>query len=138
MEPAPIKILLLHGAIVFLFGLMAGIPFWLEIIKGRGTEITRPWRVAHTTLLGCGLILMTAGLTGPYLSLSQFLRTIMIFSFIASGYAFMIALIPGALFRRRALVPTPEGFTILLFLGHLIGAVGSILGVALLFYGLFV
>lgn len=138
MDIQPIHALLVHGSIVFLSGLLSGFPFWLAIITNKRSEAIRAWRVAHATLIGCGLIMIAAGLMGSYMTLSASMRAFMVWSFIVSGYAFIIALAGGAVTGLRALVPKPVGFNTILFLGHLIGATGAVVGVCLIIYGLIV
>jgi len=136
MDTQPIHSLLVHGSIVFLFGLLSGLPFWVAIIRNQGHETIRAWRVAHTTLIGCGLMMLAAGMIGSYLELSSEMSTLLIWALVSSGYAFIIALVGGAMTGRRALVPTPVGINTILFLGHLVGATGAVVGVVLILYGL--
>jgi|GEM_PF-2843897 len=137
MDTQPVRLLLIHGSIVLLFGLLSGMPFWIAIIRGRDEGAIRPWRVAHTTLIACGLVMLAAGFMSPQLGLSEGLRFFMIWVFIVSGYGFVFALIVGAGTGYRALTPRSLGvINTLLFMGHLIGAVGSIIGMCIVLYGL--
>ncbi|UCE67290.1 MAG: hypothetical protein JSU85_04555 [Candidatus Zixiibacteriota bacterium] len=136
MDAQPARMLLIHGSIVILSGLLSGIPFWAAVIRGRDDGAIRSWRVAHTTLIACGLVMLAIGLISPRLALSEGLRSFMVWMFVASGYGFVFALVVGAGTGYRALTPTPAGVNTLLFMGHLIGAVGSILGMCVVLYGL--
>lgn len=136
MDVHPVRFLLVHGSIVLLIGLLAGIPFWVTIIRGKESGGVRAWRVAHTTLIVCGLVILVVGLAGPHLGLSAGLHTLLKWVFAVSGYSFAFALVVGAGIGRRALTPTPPGIDTLLFLGHFVGAVGAIVGSCLFLYGL--
>lgn len=133
----PERFLLIHGMIVLFLGVLSGMPFWFAIILSRDEGVVRAWRVAHTTLIVCGLVMLVVSLISPQLALSRELRSLLAWLFVASGYGFVFALVVGAWMRRRGLLPWPVGVNTLLFAGHLIGAVGAILGIAILIYGLF-
>ena len=136
METQSVRLLAVHGTIVLLLGLISGIPYWYVIIRRKAEQSIRAWRVAHTTLALCGLIMLVVALMSPYLDLSAKLITIMVWLLVVSGYGFVFALIVGAATRRPALLPGEDVLNVLLFLGHLVGAVGAILGACLLLYGL--
>jgi len=136
MNTQPVHCLLIHGSIVLIFGLLSGIPFWVAIIRGQDEEAIRPWRVAHTTLIACGLVMLVVNLINPQLALSRELRSLLAWVLVASGYGFVFALVVGASMGYRALVPRPVGLNILLFMGHLIGAAGAVLGMCVVLYGL--
>lgn len=136
MDAQPVRFLLVHGSIVLLAGLLAGIPFWLAIIGEAQSGVVRAWRVAHTTLIACGLTILVAGIVSPHLALSGGLHTFLCWAFVISGYSFVFALVVGAATGQRALTPLPLGVNTLLFAGHFIGATGAILGVCVFLYGL--
>ena len=136
MGTEPVRSLVVHGTIVLLLGIVAGIPFWLAIIL-RGSEATiRAWRVAHATLLGVGLMLILVGAVVPHTTLGASLRAWLEWSLVAGGYGFVFALIGGAMVGERGLNPLPPGVNTVFFLGHAIGAMGSLAGIALLLVGL--
>jgi hypothetical protein len=136
MDTQPVHCLLIHGSIVLLLGLLSGIPFWVAIIRGKNEEAVRPWRVAHTTLIACGLVMLVVNLISSQLTHSRELLLLLVWALVASGYGFVFALVVGAGTGYRALVPKPAGINTLLFMGHLIGAVGAVLGMGVVLYGL--
>ena len=136
MDAQPVQCLMIHGSIVLLFGLLSGVPFWVAIIRNKGDGTIRAWRVAHGTLIACGLIMLVVGLIDPYLALCAGLHTLLVWAFIVSGYGFVFALVVGAGTGRRALTPRPPGINTLLFLGHMIGAVGAVFGMCIVLFGL--
>jgi hypothetical protein len=129
------RILAIHGAIVLLLGILAGLPFWLVILGSRKKDI-RPWQVAHATLIAVGLMLLVVAVIAPHLTLNDVLRGWLTGSLVASGYGFSFALIVGAAVGNRGLDPRPVGINTWFFLGHLIGAIGSVVGGTILLLGL--
>lgn len=130
------QLIVVHGTIVLLLGLISGIPYWYVIIKRKADESIRAWRVAHTTLTICGLIMLVIGLLSALLIDVELIRLVL-WSLVVSGYSFAFALIVGAAAKRPALLPGGGVLNLLLFLGHLTGAVGAILGVGIFLYGQF-
>src|SRR5207248_1591905 len=52
------KQLVLHGGIVLLIGLLCGAPLGSAVVRGKGEEAVRAWRVAHTSLVTGGILLL--------------------------------------------------------------------------------
>ena len=88
MDSASARFLLIHGSIVLLVGLLTGIPFWVAIIRGRESGVVGGWRVAHATLIACGLLILVVGVASPHLVLSPGFRAFLERAFVASGYSF--------------------------------------------------
>ena len=130
------NILLIHGSIVVLLGLLSGFPFWLAIIRNYKNTIISSWRVAHSTLIVCGLIMIVFGLIPLRDFLGSNQRDFVEVILVISGYSFSIALIIGAFLKKRALLPSRHIIDIILFCAHMIGAVCSIIGVGVLIFSL--
>lgn len=130
MDPA--RFLLANGALVLAAGVLCGIPFYLSIVLDWPHDRARGWRVAHATLIADGLLILTAGILLPGLELGDPWRAVLAWSLVVSGWAFVFALAGGAWAERRGLVPWPVGANTVFFLGHTVGAAGSVVGVALL------
>lgn len=136
METQSAHMLLVHGCIFLLLGLAAGLPFWWVIIRRKPGGNTRAWRVAHTTLLMFGLLVIVIAMLSSRLDLSSRLIALLNVALLVSGYSFALALIVGAVLERRALLPTRNIADVVLFAGHVFGATGVTLGIGLLLYGL--
>lgn len=128
---APDAALLLHGTMVLCAGVVSGVPFWLAILGHRQPGAIRAWRVAHTTLISAGLMLLVVGILVPHVAPSPSLARWLRWSLVASGYGFAFALIVGAAVGERGLDPFPPGANSVLFLGHAVGAIGSMAGLAI-------
>ncbi len=129
------KVLFLFGLMVLLIGLISGVPMWLAIIENKAEETIRAWRVTHTTLAMDGTMIVVLGTLTPQLPLTESTAWIAVWSLVWSGLGFIFAMVIGALKGIRGLTLKPYGLNTLLFFGHLIGAVGSIIGISIVIYG---
>ena len=127
--------LILHGAIITLIGLFSGLIYWQTIIRDRKPEVGLAWRIAHVFLVMEGLFMIILGLCVPHLVLNGLAVRVFVWMIAGSGYGFAWAFVGGAWKGCRGLTPRPFGFSTLLFLGHVIGAAGSLVGVAMMIYG---
>src|SRR5215470_198315 len=102
------RLLVAHGALVFLVGLVAGFPFaLLEIhaatLDGSNTPPPVPgdvrgWRMAHLEGVLNGLTCFAGAAVGPYLRLSARAYTILAWSLVVTAWGNMIASLIGPLF----------------------------------------
>jgi len=130
------KYLLLNGSVVLLAGLLSGIPMGLAIIREEGDQRVRAWRVAHSTLITDGLMMIVVGHVVPALSLGEGTSELLMWALVPSGYGFVLALTIGAWKGRRGLTPKPFGINTILYGGHIVGASGSLIGIAILIFGM--
>lgn len=138
MSPEVARFLMLHGAVVVFLGVLSGFPFWLAIVRDRGADAIRAWRVAHTTLISDGLVLLIVALMHPHVVLGTVAAWMLAWALVASAYGFVFALGVGAWVGERGLVPVPLGRNSLFFVGHAVGAGGAIVGAGLVLVGLLV
>ncbi len=61
----------------------------------------------------------------------------LVLAMIIAGYGFVFAFTVGSWKGIRSLTPKPYGLNTILFVGHIIGISGSLLGTAILIFGLF-
>ncbi len=136
IEPCS-KCLLISGSVVLLAGLLSGIPMGFAIIRQKGEQKVRAWRVAHSTLIMDGLLMIVVGLAVPVLSLEEGNLGLMVWALVISGYSFVLALTIGTWKGCRGLTPVPCGIGTILYGGHVVGALALLAGVAVLILGLF-
>jgi hypothetical protein len=136
MISLPTAYLLFNGLIVILTGLLLGFPLRFAIVKKK-EMIVNAWRVAHSVLVMDGLMMIIVGLAIPYLTLDRVSVWVLVWSLVASGYGFVVAFTIGAWKGTRGLTAKPFGLNTLLFGAHIIGALGSLIGVVILIYGFF-
>jgi hypothetical protein len=129
--------LIFHGAIIILIGLFSGLIYWQTIIRNKRPEVICGWRMAHVFLVIQGMSIVLVGLGIPHLALRGLAVRILVWTTASSGYGFAWAFIGGAWKGYRGLTPKPYGLNTILFLGHFIGAGGSLFGIAMVIYGSF-
>lgn len=127
--------LLFNGAVVLLAGILVGFPLWRVIEQDGAGSTYHAWRVAHATLIAQGLWMLAIAVGLCRLALSNSAIWIVVWSMVAAGYGFVFAMTLGAWTRRRGLSPKPWGINTLLFAGHAVGVVGSLVAAVLILYG---
>ncbi len=131
------KYFIFHGATIILIGLFSGLIYWQTIIRNKRPEVIRGWRIAHVFLVTEGMFIVIVGLVIPHLALGGLAVRVLVWTIASSGYGFAWAFIGGAWKGYRGLTPNPYGLNTILFLGHFIGAAGSLIGIAMVIYGFF-
>ena len=96
MNPFAIQ-LTLHGAIVMLFGLLSGIPYGSAITNKADESKVHAWKVAHSGLSMGGTTMIAVSAVLFNLKLDNIFSLILVYSMVASGYGFCIALEYGRL-----------------------------------------
>src|SRR5258705_11224117 len=86
------KQLILHGAVVLLIGFACGAPMGRSIVRGRPEAVVRAWRVAHSSLVAGGVMLLAGAGVTAHLKLAGCGLSLMPMSFIASSFTFALAL----------------------------------------------
>ena len=132
MNDAAARLLATHGMLVLLAGLLSGFFYWLKLVQRRPEPQTRPWRVAHATLVAVGLTMAVAGLLLTRMAPSSPLCMPAAWWLVVSGWSFGFAMIGGGITGLRGLTPEPWGLNTVIFAAHALGALGSTLGIGLL------
>jgi hypothetical protein len=83
------------------------------------------------------MFIVIVGLSIPHLVLSDLAVRVLVWTIASSGYGFAWAFVGGAWKGYRGLTPKPYGLNTILFLGHFIGAGGSLIGIGMIIYGIF-
>jgi hypothetical protein len=101
------SLLVAHGALVFLVGMAAGIPFAMVLLAGAGSSPVpgdvRGWRMAHLEGVLNGLTLFVVAGVGRDLVLTQRAQLILFWSLLVTAWGNMIASIIGPIFGGRGL-----------------------------------
>jgi hypothetical protein len=127
--------LIFHGSVILLGGLLCGAPFGSAVVRGKPEATVRAWRVAHSGIVMGGIMLLVIGLVLPHLRLGDSARQLLIVSFVASGYGFTVALPLGAHDGQRGLTADAPLVNRVVYLGNMIGAIGSLIGTLVLIWG---
>ncbi len=92
------------------------------------------WRLAHGGLVLGGIMLFAISSIFTRLDLTPILGKLLVWSFIVSTYGFIIALPYGASIGERGLQNT-SGKPKVVYIGNMVGAVGSSIGGVVLVIG---
>jgi hypothetical protein len=80
------------------------------------------------------MLMLIVGILSQHLEVGDQVAFILLWSFVAAGYAFVVAFIVGAWTGDRGLTPRPYGLNTFLFVCHGIGISGSLIGIAVILY----
>lgn len=124
--------LMLHAAIVLLFGLLLGAPYARAIKNNAAAQVVNSWRVAHLSLpLGATLMFAVAAVL-PSLVVPAFARWFIAGALTVSAYGFCVATPLAAISGQRGLSSGAAGLGRWVYLGNVVGAVASIAAAAAL------
>jgi len=129
------KQIILHGGIILLVGLLCGAPLGSAVVRGKSEETVRAWRVAHSSLVMGGILLLVLAGVLVHLQLSASALALLVWAFIASSYAFAVVLPLGAYYGRRGLTSKPPFMNRVIYFGNMIGAIGLLVGTVVLLWG---
>jgi hypothetical protein len=130
----PARHLLLHAVIVYLVGLLAGLPYGAAINRGDSEERIRGWRLAHGSLVVGATMMIAIAAVLSQLSVGSLARWLIAGSSIASGYGFAVALPVAAWVGQRGLTASGPLSNRLVFAGNSLGVLGSLLSAVVLLY----
>jgi len=125
----------MHGAIILFVGLLCGAPLGSAAVRGKPEEVVRGWRVAHSSLVMGGILLLALAGVVSQLPLSTFALAFLVWAFVASSYGFAVVLPLAAHYGYRGLSWKPPLLNRVLYVGNMVGAVGLIVGTVVLIWG---
>lgn len=129
------KQLVLHGGVILLLGLLCGAPLGSAIVRKKAEETVRAWRVAHSSLVIGGVLLLALAGILSHLQLGAFALGLLVWVVVASSYAFAVVLPLAALYGLRGLTSAPPLLNRVLYYGNMVGAGGLLLGTVVLLWG---
>jgi len=135
MPDVSIRILVLAGMLTLLTGLILGFPLRQAINQEMAEEAVRGWRVAHSSILMGGVMLLAIASVLPYLALSLSFKVTTVALLCASTSSFCYALIFGAVRLERGLLKGTGALANSVYYGNVVGAILSVCGMSLLLYG---
>lgn len=128
------KQLILHGAVILLVGFLCGAPLGSATARGK-EEAARAWRVAHSSLISGGVLLLALAGVIAHLQLSTFALSLVVWAFVASSYVFAVVLPLAARYGHRGLTSAPPLMNRFIYVGNMVGAGGLLLGVVVFLWG---
>jgi hypothetical protein len=126
---------ILHGAIVLMIGLLCGLPFGSVAARAAGDDAARAWRVAHSGGTAVGVMLIAIAAALPRLRLADRAASLLACALIVSAYSFTAGVLLAASTGARGLGAGASILDAVVFLAYLVGALGSLLAVALTICG---
>ena len=129
------KQLIFHGSVILLAGLLCGAPLGSAVVRGKSEEMVRAWRVAHSSLMMGGILLLALAGVLVHLQLSASALALLVWAFIASSYAFAVVLPLGAYYGHRGLTAKPPFLNRVIYFGNMTGAIGLLVGTIVLLWG---
>ena len=127
--------LILHGAIVLLVGLLCGAPLGSAVVQAKSEERIRGWRVAHSSLVMGGILLLAVAGIADHLRLGAFARHLLVWPLVVSSYGFAVVLPLAAHYGHRGLTPAGPFLNRAIYVGNMIGAARLIIGTIVLLWG---
>jgi len=125
--------LIFHGAIVLLAGLLCGYPTVVESLGGE--ESVRLWHTAHEALIMMGVWILAMSSVLPALVLGRREAVGLVWSLLAMGYGFMVALIIGGVTGTTSFEPGHTPASMIAFAGSAVGILGALLAAGLTLTG---
>jgi hypothetical protein len=105
MNQKTASMLVLHGVIVILLGLLAGFPYATAITGAEGAEAERAWRTAHLEGLLNGMLVVVLGAASQVLRFAGGEEKWFRLGALVTGYGNVIAASLAALAGVRGLAP---------------------------------
>jgi len=127
--------LVFHGAVILFIGLLCGAPLGSAAVRGKSEEKVRAWRVAHSSLIMGGILLLAIGGVSAHLRLSAFASSVLVWALVASSYAFAVVLPLAARYGHRGLSFAPPLLNRAIYCGNMAGAGGLLVGTGMLLWG---
>ena|SRR5688572_12504954 len=127
--------LILHGAVVLLIGLICGAPLGSAVVRAKSEERVRGWRVAHSSLIMGGILLLAVAGIADELRLGAVAQHVLVWSFVISSYGFAVVLPLAAHYGLRGLTPAGPLLNRVIYVGNMIGAAGLTVGTIVLLWG---
>jgi hypothetical protein len=130
-----VKQLVFHGAVILLIGFLCGAPLGSAIVRKKPEETIRAWRVAHTSLVAGGMLLLVVAAIVDRLWMDAWSMVAMVCAFVAGGYAFVISLPLAAWSGYRGLAPAAPALNRVIYAGNVLGTLALLVGAVLLAWG---
>lgn len=126
--------LIFHGAVILLVGFLCGAPLGSAAVRGN-EEAVRAWRVAHSSLILGGVLLLALAGVVSNLQLSPLGLSVLVWAFVVSSYVFAVVLPLAARYGHRGLTSAPPFLNRVIYIGNMAGAGGLLLGALVFLWG---
>jgi hypothetical protein len=127
--------LVLAGLVTLLIGLWTGFPLRRAVNQQRSEDFIRGWRVAHSSIIVGGIMLLALVPALPLLALPRLVETLVVGLLAISTGAFCFALILGAMHEHRGLQKTAGALASSIYYGNVVGAILSLIALSIVLFG---
>ncbi len=127
--------LTLHGSVILLAGLLCGAPLGSAVARGKSEDTVRAWRVAHSSLVMGGILLLAVAGIFQHLTLGAWASALLVWAFVAASYVFAVVLPFGAYYGYRGLKYQPPLANRIMYVGNMAEAIGLLIGTVVLLAG---
>jgi hypothetical protein len=100
-----VLLLVLHGLLLLVVGMLVGLGFGDAITRHAGPDAERAWRVAHTSLMGLGALYLAMAAVAHTLVLSPRVAALAAWFLVVGAYASAVAFTLGPAVGARGLQP---------------------------------
>jgi hypothetical protein len=115
MTQRRVLLLVVHGVLLVVLGMVVGVPFREAITNHWGADAERSWRVAHTSLVGGGALYLALAGVAHHLALGPRAAAFVVGSLVFAAYAFALGFVLGPAVGARGLEPVGPALHVAIF-----------------------
>jgi hypothetical protein len=138
MRRRQVLLLVFHGLLLVVLGMLVGVPFREAIIGHAGADAERSWRVAHTSLIGGGALYLALAAVAHHLVLGPRAASFAVGSLVFAVYAFAFGFVVGPAAGARGLEPTGPALHVVVFAVFAVALLAAFAAFGVLLWGAFV
>lgn len=120
--------LIFHGTVVLLIGLIAGFPFLFGIVRGAPTRSVDAWRAAHTGLASTGVMAIAMGAALGLWQSEGTAAQIVVWGIALGSYGIALAMTLAAATGSRGLAAGGPLSNHVVYAAYMIGVPATLIG----------
>lgn len=120
--------LIFHGTVVLLAGLLAGFPFLFGIVRSAPTRSVDAWRAAHTGLAGTGVMAIAMGVALGLWRVEGTAVQVATWGITIGAYAIALAMTLAAATGSRGLVAGGPASNHVVYAAYMTGVPATLVG----------
>ena len=120
--------LIFHGTVVLLIGLLAGFPFLFGIVRGAPSRSVDAWRAAHTGLASTGVMAIAMGAALGLWQADGTTVEVVTWGIAIGSYGIALAMTLAAATGSRGLVAGGPASNHIVYAAYMIGVPATLIG----------
>ena len=120
--------LIFHGTVVLLVGLLAGFPFLFGIVRGAPSRQVDAWRAAHTGLASTGVMAIAMGAALGLWQAQGTAVEVTVWGIAIGAYGIALAMTLAAATGSRGLVAGGPASNHVVYAGYMTGVPATLIG----------